>query len=88
MDWLCEAAYHVELTDTWKGSKHQGYNACFKGHSEIKCQAEALGAILAGVDARRGRQEGTAEVDNERCTCCDQLKKQLQGQRSATINAA
>lgn len=70
---------------SWKGSIHQGYNACSKGHSEIKCQAEALGAILAGVDARRGRQGGTAEVDNKRCTFCGQLRKQLQGQRSATI---
>ena len=41
---------------SWKGSIHPGYNACSKGHS---VQAEALGAIVAGVDAR----EGTAEVD-------------------------
>lgn len=45
---------------SWKGSIHQGYNACSKGHSEIKWQAEALGAIVAGVDARRPKQEGTA----------------------------
>ena len=50
---------------SWKGSIHQGYNACSKGHSEIKCQAEALGAIVAGADARRPRQEGTAKVEKQ-----------------------
>jgi hypothetical protein len=44
------------LTDT------RGKEAQIKG---TNCAAEALGAIVAGVDERRLRQEGTAAVEKQ-----------------------